>query len=122
LGLYEAGTHRSVRFDREGVSYIFCNIHPEMGAIVLSLNSPHFALSDAGGAVTIHGVPPGKYYVHVWGERFQAANNGAAPRMVQVTAQGAMLGTIELAPGPDPLMNHKNKFGEDYPAAPTPKY
>src|ERR1019366_9401045 len=28
LGLYEAGTSRTVHFDREGVSYIFCNIHP----------------------------------------------------------------------------------------------
>jgi len=28
LGLYEAGTTRMVRFDRTGVSYIFCNIHP----------------------------------------------------------------------------------------------
>src|ERR1700677_3667844 len=59
LGLYEAHTHRTVKFDREGVSYIFCNIHPEMGAIVLALNSPLFAVSDAGGAVTIHDVPPG---------------------------------------------------------------
>src|SRR6202020_1035153 len=30
LGLYEAGTSRAVRFDRPGISYIFCNIHPEM--------------------------------------------------------------------------------------------
>ena len=76
LGLYESGTHRSVRFDREGVSYIFCNIHPEMGAIVLALDSPYFAVSDAGGAVTIHDVPPGKYRLHVWGEQFQAAAKG----------------------------------------------
>jgi len=45
LGLYESGTSRSVRFDREGVSYIFCNIHPEMGAIVLALNTPYYGIS-----------------------------------------------------------------------------
>ena len=28
LGLYEAGSSRSVHFDRPGVSFIFCNIHP----------------------------------------------------------------------------------------------
>ena len=27
LGLYEAGSSKSVTFPREGVSYIFCNIH-----------------------------------------------------------------------------------------------
>src|SRR5579884_454193 len=32
LGLYESGTSRSVKFDRTGVSYIFCNIHPQMNA------------------------------------------------------------------------------------------
>ena len=122
LGLYESGTHRSVRFEREGVSYIFCNIHPEMGAIVLALNSPYFAASAVGGAVTIRDVPPGKYYLHVWGEQFQAADPGLEHRIVEVTTQGTWLGPIELAPGPNPLMNHKNKFGEDYPATPTPTY
>ena len=39
LGLYEAHTTRVVRFDRDGVSYIFCNIHPEMGAVVISLST-----------------------------------------------------------------------------------
>ena len=29
LGLYEAGSSRTVHFDRPGISYIFCNIHLE---------------------------------------------------------------------------------------------
>jgi plastocyanin len=122
LGLYESGTHRSVLFDREGVSYIFCNIHPEMGAIVLAINSPYFGVSSAGGAVAIHDVPPGRYYLHVWGEQFQAADPALEHRVVQVTSQGTWLGPVELAPGPNALMNHKNKFGEDYPATPSTTY
>ena len=59
LGSYESGTSRSVRFDREGVSYIFCNIHPEMGAIVLALNTPYYGTSNEGGLVTLHNVPAG---------------------------------------------------------------
>ena len=43
LGLYEAGTSRTVHFDREGISYIFCNIHPEMSAVVVVLASQYFA-------------------------------------------------------------------------------
>ena len=39
LGLYEAGTSRMVRFDRPGISYIFCNIHPEMSAIVITITT-----------------------------------------------------------------------------------
>jgi plastocyanin len=45
LGLYESHTHRSVQFDREGISFIFCNIHPDMGAVVVSLRTPYYAVS-----------------------------------------------------------------------------
>src|ERR1700722_16491938 len=40
LGLYEEGSNKTVRFDHEGVSYIFCNIHPEMSAVVIALETP----------------------------------------------------------------------------------
>jgi plastocyanin len=40
LGLYEAGSTRSVVFSRVGVSYIFCNIHSEMSAVVIALDTP----------------------------------------------------------------------------------
>jgi plastocyanin len=39
LGLYESGTARKVKFSQLGVSYIFCNIHPEMSAAVIALNT-----------------------------------------------------------------------------------
>jgi hypothetical protein len=122
LGLYEAGTHRSVKFEREGVSYIFCNIHPEMGAIVLALGTPYYAVSDAEGSVTIHDVPTGKYHLHVWSEQLRIDDPATEQRIVQVTAQGASLGLIELVNTTSPLENHKNKFGENYPVTPTPKY
>ncbi|HVT98050.1 MAG TPA: hypothetical protein VHE33_11130, partial [Acidobacteriaceae bacterium] len=46
LGLYEAGSTKTVTFSREGVSYIFCNIHPEMSAVVLALATPFYAIAD----------------------------------------------------------------------------
>src|SRR5882724_88559 len=46
LGLYEAGTSRIVHFDRAGISYIFCNIHPEMSAVVITLPTPFYGVSD----------------------------------------------------------------------------
>src|SRR5215469_15840786 len=46
LGLYEAGTSRTVHFDREGVSFIFCNMHPEMSAVVVVLDSPYFTVTN----------------------------------------------------------------------------
>jgi plastocyanin len=114
LGLYESGTSRAVRFDREGVSYIFCNIHPEMGAVVFALSTPYYAVSGPTGNVTIHNVPPGNYRLHVWSEAAQSAYSGDSQRVVQVGAGPAHLGEIVLEGVVDPMAHHKNKFGEDY--------
>jgi plastocyanin len=114
LGLYESGTTRSVRFDREGVSYIFCNIHPEMGAVVMALSTPYYGTSDANGIVLIRGVPPGNYRVNVWSENAQPLKHGEPQRTVQVSAESVQLGEISLQVTADPMEKHKNKFGEDY--------
>src|SRR3954469_8802584 len=37
LGLYEAGSTREVHFNKPGISYIFCNIHAQMSAVVIAL-------------------------------------------------------------------------------------
>jgi len=121
LGLYESGTSRAVHFDREGVSYIFCNIHPEMGAVVVALSTPFFTVSTATGAVVIHDVMPGNYHLHVWSETAQAANHIDAERLIQVGAMPVHLGELVLQAAADPMEHHKNKFGEDYrPDAGTP--
>jgi plastocyanin len=122
LGLYESGTSRSVRFDREGVSYIFCNIHPEMGAIVLSLSTPYYGISGEDGAVVLHNVPPGSYRLNVWSEKGQLESEGAADKIVQVVNDPLHLGDITIQSTTDALANHKNKFGEDYQPSHDPKY
>ena len=114
LGLYESGTSRYVKFDREGVSYIFCNIHPEMGAVVLTLSTPFYAISNVSGDVVIHNVPPGNYRLQLWSEGSKPVNQADFPREVRVFAGGTNLGTIQMQAEASPLKDHKNKFGDDY--------
>jgi hypothetical protein len=57
LGLYEAGAQKALTFDRTGVSYLFCNIHPEMMAIVLTVDSAYSGVSDKTGHISIGNVP-----------------------------------------------------------------
>ena len=66
LGSHRAGVQKTVRFDRAGVAYVFCNIHPQMGAVVLAVESPYFGVSDKTGHISIGNVPPGTYSLHVW--------------------------------------------------------
>ena len=61
LGLYESGTTRFVEFDKPGISYIFCNIHAQMSAVVIALNTPYYAVSDKGGEINIVNVLFGRY-------------------------------------------------------------
>ncbi|WP_433964669.1 hypothetical protein [Tunturiibacter gelidiferens] len=114
LGLYESGTTRSVRFDREGVSYIFCNIHPEMGAVILALSTPYYGISTKDGIVSIHNVPPGSYRLNVWSENGELVSQTAVEQVIQVSSEPARLGNITLQTAVDALARHENKFGEDY--------
>jgi plastocyanin len=113
LGLYESGTSRAVRFDRKGPSYIFCNIHPEMGAVVLALSTPYYAVSNASGAVDIRDVPPGNYHLHIWSEAAKPVHP-EEDRVVQVRTTPLQLGEIAMQSVTDPMEDHKNKFGDDY--------
>lgn len=113
LGLYEAGTTRIVHFDRAGVSYIFCNIHPEMSAVVVALKTPYYAVSDANGKVVIQNVPEGRYTLQVWSERANLDGLKALSREVVVSGGEHSLGTIRLTED-NPPAPHKNKYGRDY--------
>ena len=68
LGLYGTGVIKSVRFDRPGVSYLFCSIHPEMMAVVVTVDSTYFGVSNKGGRIAIDKVPYGQYFLHSWHE------------------------------------------------------
>jgi plastocyanin len=66
LGLYPVGTVRDVAFDLPGLSRIFCNIHPQMAAYIMVVDTPYFAVSDEAGRFAIRGVPPATYPYHSW--------------------------------------------------------
>ncbi len=122
LGLYEGHSSRKVQFDREGVSYIFCNIHPGMGAVVVSLDTPYYGLSDAEGLVQMHNVPPGSYRLNVWAEDVPLDRLGKVSRVVEISASAIRLGTLSLETTGDVMSHHLNKFGEDYPVQPKAAY
>lgn len=46
-----------------------CDMHPWMQAYIGVLDHPYYAVTDATGAFTIAGVPPGRYVVEAWHER-----------------------------------------------------
>lgn len=124
LGLYESGTSRTVHFDREGVSYIFCNIHPEMSAVVVVLSSQYFAIPNKQGEFSIADVPPGRYTLHVWNENALPATLQALSREVMISEASHSLGVIRVRVTLAKSASHKNKYGQDYepPSPNNPVY
>jgi plastocyanin len=114
LGLYQAGAQRSVKFDRIGPSYLFCNIHPGMTGVVLAVESTFFGISDKAGHYSIVGVPPGNYTIHVWYENATPESLKALQKAVVIEGATRTCPTISVPVVRQVQRNHKNKYGQDY--------
>jgi len=120
LGLYEAGSTRSVVFSREGVSYIFCNIHSEMSAVVIALASPYYAIADPQGVFHLKDIPVGDYELHVWIEGQKQSSLDRHIRLVHLADAETDLG--EITANPPKQQQHLNKFGRPYEPDSHPIY
>lgn len=124
LGFYEAGSSKTVHFDRPGVSFLFCNIHPEMSGAVIAVDTPYFGISDRSGRVALAGVPDGRYQLNVWYERSLPEDLKAAGRTVTISDASRTLEPVRVVENPNFTLEHKNKYGQDYipPANSSPAY
>ncbi len=86
-----------MHFDKPGIAYIFCNIHPEMSAVVVALDTPYYGISDPRGQVVISGVPVGKYVLRVWHESAFPETLKAMTREVTISESSSTLGVLRLA-------------------------
>ena len=123
LGLYEGGTTQFVKFDKPGISFIFCNIHAQMSAVVIALNTPYYAISNGHGEISIGNVIPGRYQMHVFHPSVSPDALHAAEREITVSPGETFLGTFSLAES-NLEVAHKNKYGRDYdrPEPDSPAY
>jgi plastocyanin len=123
LGLYESGTTRFVEFDKPGISFIFCNIHAQMSAVVIALATPYYAISNARGDLRLPDVPPGRYEMQVFHSAVPSDALRALTREITVAPGETSLGNLTLAES-GVIVAHKNKYGRDYdhPEPDSPAY
>ena len=110
LGMYGRGETRSVDFERAGIVRIYCNVHPQMSAVVVVRDNLYYSRPSSDGSFAIPSVPPGKYVLHAWHERSPPTSrdlmvpvNGVDDLELQLDARG-----YKFKP-------HLNKFGRPYP-------
>ena len=109
LGLYRRGTGKPHTFDLPGVVNVYCNVHPNMSAVVHVMSTPYYGFTDADGNYSFD-VPPGKYRVTAWNEQ-----GGAAVADIQVAQSGLPSAPVLTIDGRNfRTVQHLNKNGQPY--------
>jgi plastocyanin len=93
LGTWEQGYSRTYTFKRPGVYRQLCNIHPEMLAYIVVLDTPAFALTDGEGNFEIRGIPAGQHILRVWGEKLTPAQLAHG---VEATVSEAKVASVQI--------------------------
>ena len=75
LKLYGKDDTRSVLFDHAGAVALGCNIHDQMSAFILVVDTPFAVQTDVNGHATIAGVPAGGASVRIWHPSIRAKDN-----------------------------------------------
>jgi len=109
LDLYKRPKSGAWTFQHAGVARVYCNIHPQMNAIVIVRDNPYFTKTAQDGSFSIPDVPAGKYVLRAWHER-----GGEAAEDVAVAARGDTDVKLTLDASGFKRTPHKNKFGKDY--------
>ena len=68
LGVYPHGATKRETFDKTGVVALLCNVHSDMSAYIIVVDTPYFAVTDHDGRFHIPDVAPGSYTLRGWHE------------------------------------------------------
>ena len=109
LDLYKRPKSGSWTFQNPGIARVYCNIHPQMSAVVVVRDNPYFVKAGEDGSFAIEGVPAGRYTLRAWHER---AGDGQLE--VSIPTEGTVGAQLLLDASTFKRTPHKNKFGKDY--------
>ncbi|HZM16514.1 MAG TPA: hypothetical protein VFE28_10965 [Candidatus Krumholzibacteria bacterium] len=114
LGLYPEGEGKAATFRSPGLVRVFCNVHHDMVAYILVLDTPYFASPAADGTFILADLPEKDGLFVVWHER-------AAPwsRELRPSASDTLDVRLEVSKPLVPL--HPDKNGKPYANATTGK-
>ena len=119
LGLYRKGsTPKTKKFESAGTVNVYCNIHPNMSAVVQVMNTPYYAFADAGGNFSID-APAGRYRLVAWNEQ-----GGTSTSEIEIKSDGTIAGATQITIDSRNfrVTQHTNKEGKAYPKGPSRDY
>lgn len=108
LGLYGGGEQESHTFDKTGLTRVYCNVHHNMVAYILSFDSPYFTVLTSEGEFSLKDLPSGSGELVLWHPRAKAVKQ-KVNLSADISGQNF---EIELTKRRIP--KHKNKLGKSY--------
>jgi plastocyanin len=118
VGLYPPGTSRRERFTQPGIVRVFCNIHANMSAVIVVVNTPYFEVTEKSGNFQLNNIPPGEYTLRFFHERATQATLDSITRRFTVGEGSVALPAIGISESGYIVIPHHNKYGHDYTDAP----
>jgi len=115
MGLYGTGPGKTKTFDHAGLVRVYCNVHHQMFAYILVLDTPYFAEVNEDGSFELASLPAGPGEVTVWnprGEVWRQHLDGIGPDGL----------SVELKLIRNGVPAHFNKFGKPYDPNANPGY
>ena len=82
LKLFAGTPANPVVFDKPGIAVLGCNIHDNMAAWVVVVDTPFYARTDSLGLAGLSDIPPGNYRLRVWHSRLPVGAPAADQALV----------------------------------------
>ena len=96
IKLYVGTPAAPVLFDQPGIAALGCNIHDNMAAWVVVVETPYYGLSGADGKLNLARLPPGSYHLRTWHPGL-APGVPALDQPVLITASGSTQAQVKVA-------------------------
>lgn len=107
LGVYGPGEAPSVKLEQAGVVNIYCNVHHDMHAHVLVVDTPFRTRADSNGNFRLSNLPAGPGELHIWHRQSDRWS-----RPVELPADGSIEATLNVSK--PRLPPHRDKTGQSY--------
>ncbi len=84
---------KDLKLQVEDTFKVKCDVHPWMGCYIRVFDHPFYAVTGKDGSFEINGLPPGKYVLEAWHEKF-----GTQTVTVEVTSGGSSESNFTFEP------------------------